>query len=854
MSQRSQAEDLRRALDSHDPELVPLYLRLVSEPEEPPGHPVREGAPTFQKFLREIRSTAFHKKPRDEQQQYRIEQMRALEADNAEVPLPERMRVHALILDLWKANDAYSRTALLELIAETPLVYGPWRALKRIFKEAEAAGDTEMFGALCSRFDAAFASRQHQVSQVTLGYLVRRGWRFLRRTGLSLPACYPDFACDVLAHYTDDTPWHRTWIANHVFHHETGEYARSQFHLKRRTDDLLKNRAFAESWKRTPRPLFSLLERARSETVRRFATEALKTDFRASLREVEPAWVARLAGMGSGIIDDFVVWILKNVPQFELSKLRELGLHEAVLRLFDSPSSEARRFAAEYARTHARDLPVDMLLRLADNEEEAVQKLVRDLLKERDPRKDVGLEAWGRLLATDGGHELAAEMLRKHFTAAELTPGWFAELFLSDNYHAFEFAKEHLGRVHSLKALGPGYFVNLVEKQSHAEYWPAQNIVEFAMQELGRFEVEKIEVESLKRLLLHRMAQGRVLQWVAEGKLKAETFPVDFLKTVAFHPDWDASEWVKSLKQEAAWAKDLEFSEDLSQRVLGWLSDVRAFSPADLTFDWLLKLVQRSEPRYHDFAVETMIKIFLPADFAPKEPTPAAANAGSAAAAGPIDVDLGGASFLFTGKLSTMTRDEAEGKVTFARGSNASSVSPKLDYLVIGDEGSPLYGQGRKGSKQTKAESLIAGGAAIKIISETAFLQMLVGGQREFSTDQVDAGCRRLWEMLTSDGPEDAPLRKFARRYLRRHHPDICLKETDRPVDPGAEIPPAFLTFDRVKPLFYEKRKTLRDFALELASWEFARWSPPIEGLVEMCEAPADEVRQFVAKALSTLR
>jgi hypothetical protein len=198
-----------------------------------------------------------------------------------------------------------------------------------------------------------------------------------------------------------------------------------------------------------------------------------------------------------------------------------------------------------------------------------------------------------------------------------------------------------------------------------------------------------------------------------------------------------------------------------------------------------------------------------------------------------------------------MTREVAEGKVTSAGGANASSVTPKLDYLVIGDDGSPLYGQGRKGSKQTKAESLVAGGAAIKIISETAFLQMLVGGKREFSTDQVSAGCQRLWDMLTAEGPEDTPLRKFARQYVRRHHPGICLKETDRPVDPGAEIPPEFLTFERVKPLFYDKRKMLRDLALELASWEFARWSPPIEGLVEMCEAPSDEVREFVAKALT---
>jgi hypothetical protein len=44
----------------------------------------------------------------------------------------------------------------------------------------------------------------------------------------------------------------------------------------------------------------------------------------------------------------------------------------------------------------------------------------------------------------------------------------------------------------------------------------------------------------------------------------------------------------------------------------------------------------------------------------------------------------------------------------------------------------------------------------------------------------------------------------------------------------------------------------LRDLALELARWELARWSPPIEGLVEICESPYPEVRDFVARALTS--
>ena len=41
------------------------------------------------------------------------------------------------------------------------------------------------------------------------------------------------------------------------------------------------------------------------------------------------------------------------------------------------------------------------LVRLANNSHEAVRKLAQDLLGERDPRKDVGLAAWGELLESN---------------------------------------------------------------------------------------------------------------------------------------------------------------------------------------------------------------------------------------------------------------------------------------------------------------------------------------------------------------------------------------------------------------------------------------------------------------------
>jgi hypothetical protein len=114
----------------------------------------------------------------------------------------------------------------------------------------------------------------------------------------------------------------------------------------------------------------------------------------------------------------------------------------------------------------------------------------------------------------------------------------------------------------------------------------------------------------------------------------------------------------------------------------------------------------------------------------------------------------------------------------------------------------------------------------------------------------VQQGCERLWRLASDPGPEDEPLRRFALRYLRRHHQGLGPELSDRPVDPGAEVPSEFLSFERVRPLYTDSRPELRRLALDLGRWELGRWQPPIEAIVELYEAPYPEVREFLARAL----
>jgi DNA ligase (NAD+) len=83
-----------------------------------------------------------------------------------------------------------------------------------------------------------------------------------------------------------------------------------------------------------------------------------------------------------------------------------------------------------------------------------------------------------------------------------------------------------------------------------------------------------------------------------------------------------------------------------------------------------------------------------------------------------------GTSFLFVGKLKSMTREQARALVEANGGVCPSALSADLDYLVVGDEDSPFEG-GEKRPKQIKAEALIEAGAPIAIIRESEFLELL---------------------------------------------------------------------------------------------------------------------------------
>ena len=82
-------------------------------------------------------------------------------------------------------------------------------------------------------------------------------------------------------------------------------------------------------------------------------------------------------------------------------------------------------------------------------------------------------------------------------------------------------------------------------------------------------------------------------------------------------------------------------------------------------------------------------------------------------------------SVVFTGKMAQLDRKSAQREVQLKGGKTPSSVTKDLDFLVVGDDGSPLLGDGKVSTKHKKAAALNAKGSKIKVISETDFLKFL---------------------------------------------------------------------------------------------------------------------------------
>lgn len=574
--------NLKRLASSESPGLAEVVSAFLQQPDPAPEAPPREGVLTLPQFLQLLSIAQAQRSP----EQRRARATEAWQRYLAQTePSPPRFQVADLLVAIYEEGKEAGRRELIEAARTAPLVFGAWGGLKRIYKLAEARLDAQLFGALAYRFDVEIAQAgRREVSRGTLIYMRRRAWRFLRELGRSVPELYPQFAVEVLRHYTPSTSFRELWVANHVWAHGTGSYDGRSFHGGVPPSDMVKHRAFDEAWKRSPDALMLLLETSSADPPARFAIQGLRRDFPEKLRSVTPEWLGRLAHRPLASAHEFLVETLLGSPELHQGKLRGLGLHDAVLALLVSPSQKARAYAIEYGRAHAQDMDGERLAELCASSYKETRAFAAVTLQGRRPR-DLGFAFLGRLLAIHEVSAWAAKGLNEGFERAEIPEAFLVEMIYGAREQK-QWAAAHLRARMQAGEIGPAFWIRALDDERQKGDAEATRA---ALEALGRFAASQIGAAWLLDALTRQDLGPTVAGWLQ----RADALPgldVERLKGLVFNA--------------GARAVALE--------VLG---NPKIVTPRQLTLPWLLALARRADPSLHTFARRYLLEHMKPEDF-----------------------------------------------------------------------------------------------------------------------------------------------------------------------------------------------------------------------------------------------
>ncbi len=624
--------DLECAATRRDPQFVPWILEFLAQPDLPAGQPedppddfqvqpLPPDAWSLDRLRQTLNAPALTGKTADELKALRLGAWAALLASPNP---PPRLRLGQLLLDLYAADDEPARALLLELIPQLPsnaIGWGIWQGIKGIYKQAEQRHDLAMLGVLCYRLDDQRG--EGEISRGTWLYMRRRAWRYLRQLGQALPELFSVYAGQVLRHYPPQCNFRHCWIANQIWRHQDLIGATDQGRLGNGgLPGKLDRRAFDDAWKISPAPLLRLLEDAQNSQVCEFAIRGLEQNFKDALRHVEPAWLARLGAKRLDIVHDFIIKLLRDHPEFHQSKLKQLGLHDMVLGLLYSGNSPARRYAIDYARTYATDLPVAELVRLVREGAQDTQTFAIAVLEQRKPA-ELGLPTLLKLLTAPASATLAKAKLRQGFRPQDITAEQFIEVALTPS--GSQNAAVERQMQHILELIQQGVqnadferILNNLSQRGGASALDA--VLEFyrdakvtvpavyyrqvlddprcttiarqrALKALADYPGREIGSEWMQQALLNPHLSDTVANWLRQGKLKGEDLDVEWLKGFAMRPA-------------------------LRPLALQLLGDSELVAPNRIGLPWLLAMARQADPALHDFAHRYLLESFRPGDFA----------------------------------------------------------------------------------------------------------------------------------------------------------------------------------------------------------------------------------------------
>ncbi len=817
------AAGLDSAFSRRDPRLAEYLVKLVILDPAPAGflEAAREQKPNYFNFLRELTGRdwtrrIFAKDPTIPGQSgysrrartqviagQHSESWQQLEHTDRQDILPDRLKTWSLIERLYSDPSAWSRSTLLSIIDTVPLKWGPWRALKRIYKAAMIDQDWEIFSALVVRFDREIArtdtstdlalraplvpddnnnlqsihvswgdnpiqtrsfywddsrSRARDVAPRTLEYLLRRTRRFMLELSRAQPSAFAPIATEILIRYDASTRCSQQWLMSD-----------------------------RELWAHGIDPLLRLVELSGNDSILEFAFSMLETRFREQLRFADSAWVTRLALSQRRMARRMAVrWFLEPLCGHEQGRFHEVGLQRAVMAFLDyndetEPGDErwqgwseqqwlrqwnpdagtstwpalARQYALDYIKASyeviASALPLEKVLWLLRNKSSAYRDVGEFLLYPGEGDSPYGdqltLSVWTELLEDTTTFDLAARAIRTKFSGVHLTADWYAERLLSDHSKVRDLATSLLRDETKFRADDDWRGFHMKIARSHKAQ---ADILQRSLYQLsrkddeGRADLDNLPATFFRALLLHPACHASVIDWIDGGRVPLSALSVGLLKELSAKAEWEARGWEPLLEDERLDEHEkLDYIPAVGAAARRWL--INEASLSDLGVGWVLERVENFESSY-DF-VRTLFR-----------------------------------------------RD-----ITFAQlspdgsGTDAAGVDAVLDKIV----------------------------------------------------EQKDAS---------------GPLANLYKKLLLLRHP-LARRDEDPNLPPLAEglaLPRSALTFARFSQLCVDERAPIRELAMRLGSYEMARWTETVPlsfaALKPLVRDAFNDVRQYIVAAMTNPR
>ena len=585
--------DISRFCDAETPDLVAVLEAFVDqgEPERDPElGPLPDDAMTLD-ALRAALSLASRQRDKAQRQSQAHEAWKRYLAQPEELVAPQ-MRLAELVVALYEKKSPASRAALLVLAAEGPLAFGLWGGLKRIFKRSEKDFDAEVFATLAVRFDTAAAgqSSRGDVGRGTLIYLRRRAARVLRLLGKASQELYPQWAVEILRRYPVNAQLWSSEIAGRILSGSSKKWGAPT--------GLAKSKKFRppylEAWKKSADPLMLLLETCQSDLAASFAILGLRELHPEAFRDLSPEWLAKLAYRPLASAHEFLVETLEGSPQLHQGNIASLGLKEAVLRLLVSPSAKARKYAIDYARGHATDMPTAELVDLLEAAEDYkdTTTFIVGLLTARRPARSLGLVMLGRLLRFDAARKWATTALEGEFEKREIGEDFLLDLLFEENDGPSAWAKKFIDK------LGPtdlpiAFWLKLLDDPRLEDHY---DLPDFACRKLMKYPIASVPGDWLLKALGRDDISSEMTSWLAKADALPPSLDLERIRGLVFDPE----------KRQVAFA------------ILG---NPKIVAPKDVGLAWLLALARRADPTLHEWAHKYLLTHVKPEVFAERKPS-----------------------------------------------------------------------------------------------------------------------------------------------------------------------------------------------------------------------------------------